>query len=671
MRELEELQIICDKDSPQTLNQEILIKAVYSGKDKIEYKFIIGNDGVWNTVQDFSESSIYKWNPKEEGNYIIMVQGKQADSRKSFHCIVKKEYIIKEKKKERLIDDIILEKECLMVGEKLEVEVIGSENPLLFRFWHKKDKDWEIIKDYSTDNKLLYTVNNEGKQEILIECKRVDSTEVFDEFSTITFKAKAPNQIEISNFKCLTKNLLVNEELIFKVEATIDEKRSLLYKFLKINKEGKAICIQDYSSKNVVSFKETEEGEYKLLCMVRDMLSVKEYDDRALMVYKVKPYTNVKINKFITDMNSPQINGTLIKLKAEAEGGIELLYRYIIEGPIAYDSGYISESSYDWIPSLEGDYILTLMCKDKSFKGECEERRTIKFTIDKKADKPVKLVDIVVSNENKVLVGQPVNIKVLAEGGIKLKYSFTVYCNGEEKEEIPFSYSNWLNFTPDEKGEYQVEIKVKDKYTTKEYDSHTFVYLKAKEYIPGEIDYVLLPNKNNYLVDDIIDIEVIVQNTKNVLIRYVTKINGYEIEDTGFIDSKKLQINPKCSGKYTIEMYAKNKKCEGEYDSKKKISFYVLERAPIINTKITLDKEVVNVNKEITFIAESNGGKEVCYEFYIMENDNWVKVQSYSRKNRYTFIPFLKGNYKVMVLAKSFYKKVSYEDYYESSFQVV
>ena len=79
-----------------------------------------------------------------------------------------------------------------------------------------------------------------------------------------------------------------------------------------------------------------------------------------------------------------------------------------------------------------------------------------------------------------------------------------------------------------------------------------------------------MPNKNNYLIDDIIDTEVIVQNTKNVLIRYVTKINGYEVEDTGFINNKKLQINPKCSGKYTIDIYAKNVKCEGEYDSKKK-----------------------------------------------------------------------------------------------------
>ncbi len=40
--------------------------------------------------------------------------------------------------------------------------------------------------------------------------------------------------------------------------------------------------------------------------MVRDILSVAEYDDRALMVYKVKPYVNVKINNFITDMSSPQ-----------------------------------------------------------------------------------------------------------------------------------------------------------------------------------------------------------------------------------------------------------------------------------------------------------------------------------------------------------------------------
>lgn len=669
---MEQLQIICDKDSPQTLNQEILLKAIYNGKDKIEYKFIIGSGGVWNTVQDFSEESIFRWNPKKEGDYTIMVQGKKADSRKSFHCIAKKDYSICEVNNDRIIQDVIVEKDKLIVGEKLVVEVVSSsEDPILVRFLHKGKEDWEIIKDYSTDNKLIYTVNKEGKQEILIECKRLDSENNFDEFTTVIFEANLPKKIEITDFKCLTKNLLVNEELVFKVKDNIEDKRTLLYKFIKINKEGKATCIQDYSSRNIVTFKEREAGKYKLLCLVRDLLSVEEYDDRALIEYTIKPYNDIKINRFTTDMSSPQINGTLVKLKGDVIGGTDIVYRYIIEGPVCEDSGYIREDTYEWIPRREGDYIITLEAKDVSFRGEFEDKKVIKFSIDRKADKPVKILDIIVDDESKILVGNPVSIKVISEGGLSLKYSFTIYFNGKVKENIRFSKNNWINFIPDEKGEYEIEIKVKDKYTTKEYDSHTFVYLKAREYLPGEIDYILLPHKNNYLVDDIIDIETIVQNTKDVLLKYVTEINGCTVEDTGFIEAKKIQIRPQCAGKYKIYIYAKNVKCEGEYDTKKSVIFHVLDRTPVINTNIKMDKKVVNVNKEVTFIAESNGGKEVCYEFYIMENNNWIKVQGYSRKNKYTFIPFLKGDYRVMVLAKSFYKKVSYEDYCESSFKVV
>lgn len=667
---MEQLQIICDKDSPQNINQEILLKAIYSGKDKIEYKFIIGSGGVWSTVQDFSEESIFRWNPKKEGEYTIMIQGKKADSRKSFHCIAKKDYAICEVN--RIIQDVIVEKDNLIVGEKLIVEVISSsKDPILFRFLYKGKEDWKIIRDYSIDNKLIYTVNKEGKQEILVECKKLNSKDNLDEFTTVIFESSLPKKIEITDFKCLNSKLLVDEELVFKVKDNIGDKRALLYKFIKVNKEGRAICIQDYSSRNIVTFKEREAGEYKLLCLVRDLLSVDEYDDRALISYTVKQYNDIKITRFITDMSSPQINGTLIKFKSNVVGGIDIVYRYIIEGPMFEDSGYIREDNYEWIPRREGEYIITLEAKDISFDGEFEDKKVIRFSIDRKADKAIKILDIIVDNENKVLVGNPVSIKVISEGGLSLKYSFIIYFNGKVKEKINFGENNWINFIPDEKGEYEIEIKVKDKYTIKEYDSHTFVYLKVREYFPGEIDYILLPHKNNYLVDDIIDIETIVQNTKDVLLKYVTEINGCVVEDTGFIETKKIQIKPQCAGKYKVNIYAKNVKCEGEYDTKKSIIIHVLERTPVINTNIKIDKEVINVNKEVTFIVESNGGKEVCYEFYIMENNNWIKVQGYSRKNKYTFIPFLKGNYRVMVLAKSFYKKVSYEDYCESSFKVV
>lgn len=664
---MENLVILFDKDSPRNKEDEVLIEAVF-GKEPLQYKFIIGNDGVWNTIQEFSESDTCIWNPSAEGKYIVMVQGKKEGSSRPFDYLAKEEFVIGEKEIEKLIKDVNMDKTHLTVGEKITIDVLGNEQGLLYRFWIKGNQDWELIRDYTTSNRLVFTANKEGKQEILIECKEVNSSENFDEFTTIKFDVVLPTKIEITDFKCLTEELLINQELVFKVSSSLDDKRSLLYKFIKISKDGKVTCIQDYSSRRLVSYQEKEAGEYKLLCLVRDILSNKEYDDRAIMLYSVKAYNPINIKSFTPDTNSPQMNGSTINFKAEVDGGREIVYRYIVEGEVAEDSGYIRRNEYTWETQKEGEYTVTLYVKDISYDGDYEDKKVINYTIDKKSDKPVKIVDIITDNKKTALIGQPINMKVKAEGGISLKYSFVIYKDNKEKERIGFSDSNWINFIPDEKGEYEVEIKVKDKYSNKEYDSHTFIYVRAKEYLPGEIDYILLPNKSSYLVGDLIDIEAVVQNTRSVLIRYVTKINGYLVEDTGFIQNKKIQLKPKCSGKYTFEVYSKNIKCEEEFDSKKEVSIYVSEATPVTNTKILCDREEIVCNEEVTFKVTSVGGKDVCYEFYIMEKGNWIKTQSYSKKDYYTFIPFLRGEYRVMVLAKSFYKKVNYEDYGEFSF---
>ena len=553
---MENLVILFDKDSPRNKEDEVLIEAVF-GKEPLQYKFIIGNDGVWNTIQEFSESDTCIWNPSAEGKYIVMVQGKKEGSSRPFDYLAKEEFVIGEKEIEKLIKDVNMDKTHLTVGEKITIDVLGNEQGLLYRFWIKGNQDWELIRDYTTSNRLVFTANKEGKQEILIECKEVNSSENFDEFTTIKFDVVLPTKIEITDFKCLTEELLINQELVFKVSSSLDDKRSLLYKFIKISKDGKVTCIQDYSSRRLVSYQEKEAGEYKLLCLVRDILSNKEYDDRAIMLYSVKAYNPINIKSFTPDTNSPQMNGSTINFKAEVDGGREIVYRYIVEGEVAEDSGYIRRNEYTWETQKEGEYTVTLYVKDISYDGDYEDKKVINYTIDKKSDKPVKIVDIITDNKKTALIGQPINMKVKAEGGISLKYSFVIYKDNKEKERIGFSDSNWINFIPDEKGEYEVEIRVKDKYSNKEYDSHTFIYVRAKEYLPGEIDYILLPNKSSYLVGDLIDIEAVVQNTRSVLIRYVTKINGYLVEDTGFIQNKKIQLKPKCSGKYTLKFIQK------------------------------------------------------------------------------------------------------------------
>ena len=120
----------------------------------------------------------------------------------------------------------------------------------------------------------------------------MESAESFEDYRTIKVNVKNISKIEITNFKCLSKSLIVGEKLEFAVETNVEAEAHekdeiiLLYKFYKIYKDGKSVCIQDYSTKNDVYYKELEDGSYRILCLVKSILSNKEYDDRAILVYE-------------------------------------------------------------------------------------------------------------------------------------------------------------------------------------------------------------------------------------------------------------------------------------------------------------------------------------------------------------------------------------------------
>jgi len=165
------------------------------------------------------------------------------------------------------------------------------------------------------------------------------------------------------------------------------------------------------------------------------------------------------------------------------------------------------------------------------------------------------------------------------------------------------------------------------------------------------------------MVGDTIALEVVSENTKNTLVNYVLKINGHLVEQTNFVEHKNYELKPMCSGTYLIELRAKNKSSNEPYDCMKEIRIQVHETLPITDTYILCDKTNFRANEAITFVTQNLGGRDVVYEFYLMENEEWSLVQRFSKKNDYTFMPFTKGFYRVLVLSKNFYKSISYEDY--------
>ncbi|MCT8976304.1 triple tyrosine motif-containing protein [Clostridium sp. CX1] len=666
---MNELTISCNLESPQEKNTKIAISIINNLEEDLLYKYMIGSNGTWDTLKDFSEESSAEWIPEEDGKYIIMIQGKRKDGDKSFDYVSRVDYIIG-KSEGKLINSVSLDQYELRIGDKLNLFVDTDKVPLMFRYCLKVKDDWEIIKDYSADNTLSWVAKFEGKGELLVECKNIDSESNCDDFKIVEFEVLPLKEIEIISFKCLTSELVEDSELIFKVEASYEEGRNILYKFLRISSNGEVKCVQDYSTKKVVSYVETNSGDYKLLCLAKDMYSTNSFDTRAVINFKVKKYKELIIKSFTGDLSSPQLVDTPITLKADVIGGKELLYRYIVEGEYTEDSGYIRSNTYIWRGKVSGEYKIKLWAKDKSFEGNYEVEECFDFVIDEQSEEPVAINDVLIDKKDRVLVNEKIQVIVNASGGTDLRYSFIVSRNNEELDRIDYGTCNWMNFMPKEQGQYKLEIMVKDRYSDREYDCHELISIEVLDYIPASLDHVIFSLGEYHVVGDRINLNVITQNSKEVLVNYVLKINNHKVEETDFVKEKGYVFTPKCNGIYTVEIFAKSVKSNKPFDCKKEVKIEVHEAFPVTNTKVTCDKVKFSCNESITFTVHSEGGKDVVYEFYLMEKGDWNLVQNYSKKNYYTFIPFSKDEYKILVLAKSQQSKVSYEDYDTFAFLV-
>lgn len=186
----------------------------------------------------------------------------------------------------------------------------------------------------------------------------------------------------------------------------------------------------------------------------------------------------------------------------------------------------------------------------------------------------------------------------------------------------------------------------------------------------GIIKYILTSPNGNYVVDEEIMLALVIENAQNTLIKYKLYINNIFIEEKGYDCIKSFIFRPRIIGEYRIEFYSKNRESKKEFDSKKDYKFQVKETSDITNVIVNCNKNKIVCNKEVTFNINVQGGKNVIYEFYLLKDQQWKRVQEYGAKSFYTFTPFKEGIYDLLVLVKSVKKDIDYEKFAICKFEV-
>jgi hypothetical protein len=382
----------------------------------------------------------------------------------------------------------------------------------------------------------------------------------------------------------------------------------------------------------------------------------------------------------VFSLESPQNKNTGIEISMDTSDEENFLYKFLIgfQGRWNAISDFTPNKNVKWTPAEEGNYtVMAQMRREnsaKSFEFVSKAEYAIE-NIPEKINKELLLGsifidEVIIEKSGPFVKNETINIKVIASGRDDIKYSFIIRKDGKELKKIKYGSSNWVDFTPEMAGEFELEIRVRDKISDSEFDTNKIILMNVLDFLPAKIDYVILPLKKYYIVSDVVALETIVQNTCNVLLKYILKINDQVIEEAGYVEGTRYIFTPKCSGIYSVEILAKNINSKIPYDSKKEIRVRIYDSYPITNTKVSCDKDVVKSNEPVTFSVSHEGGSDVVYEFFIMEGGNWKLVQNFSKKNYYMFIPFTKGQYRVLALLKSQKNKISYEDYDIYSFNI-
>lgn len=383
------------------------------------------------------------------------------------------------------------------------------------------------------------------------------------------------------------------------------------------------------------------------------------------------------MNEFNIEFNldSPQDIKTEINIFINTKG--EYLFKFLsgFEGKWSTLRDFSESSSVIWTPEEYGIYTIMVQIRklnsSKSFDYISKAEYEVKEIENKqRCDSLVSIDEIVMEKKRAFIVNETIHIEVDASGSSNIRYSFLVRKDGHKMEEIKYGSCNWVDFTPELSGSFRLEIRVKDKYSDNEFDSFQLIPIEVYDFIPAEIDYMLMPQKDYFVILDEIEIETIVQNTNQVLLKYILKINGHVIEETDFVEGKKYIFTPKSKGIYSLVVLAKNIHSNKDFDSSDEIVIKVYDYYPISNAEILCDNDTITPGATATFSASCRGGKDVLYEFYLMENSQWKLVQSFSKKRYYTFIPFEKGNYKVLALMKSRGVRQSYKSYKVYSFNI-
>ena len=520
---------------------------------------------------------------------------------------------------------------------KLTANATGGNDTLQYKFIAKDNNgNWTIIRDYSTSNICTWNpgTNFVGNNTLYVDVKNFLGEVTRKELKyTINNKVLA---LTINSFVTDKASPQVQGKQIKLTANATGGSGTLQYKFVVTDGKGNWTTLKDYSTSNTCIWNTTNPGDKILYCKVKDSNGTEQTKTLNYTITNL-PLT---INSFTTDKASPQVQGTSIKLIANATGGTGTLqykyYRYL-DGEYALIKDWSTLNSILIAPSKIGKYDLWVAIKDTTGKIV---RRNISYEI--KASNKISINSFTSDKVSPQAQGSQIKLTANAIGGSgTLQYKFVV-TDGKGNWSVlrDYSTSNTYTWKASSLGNKTLYVRVKDSKGTEVSKALNYEVVNAITFNSFKTDKASPQLEGTQLKLT----AIATGGTGTLQYKFVVtdgKGNWTTLKD--YSTSNTCTWNATNSGDKIL--YCKIKDSKG-IEVTKTLNYTVY-------SKLKVNKlDIKNITGGITINVSATGGKgQKKYQYsYCDEEGNFKILNQYSTSNTYTWkTSSIKKGYTIFV----------------------
>lgn len=251
----------------------------------------------WTLIQDYGEKNTANWIPKRKGEYVYRIDIKSKNSKRDRDISQLGPIKIQASIPAELKSLDISGTEEAKASQRIIANASGV-NGVLYQFFikNKSTGKTDIIKDYGEENIVDWTPDEEGSYEYGVNVKDKKSWEDKEDSMTKTVEIKPLKPATIESIEISGSNRAKTKHTI---SAKANSTNGALYQFyIREEKVGRWIMIQDYSSKNSVEWTPENIGEYQYLVAVKDKKSDKKRDNSASTGFTINPPVTYTISNY-------------------------------------------------------------------------------------------------------------------------------------------------------------------------------------------------------------------------------------------------------------------------------------------------------------------------------------------------------------------------------------